>query len=41
MRVCRRAEDLVDVSDSEVLVMSVAPDSEGTARNLAKLQKIM
>ena len=33
MLICRTAEGMSDVSDSEVLVMFVTADCEGTARN--------
>ena len=41
IRICRRAEKLSDVSDSEVLVMFVTPDGEGTARNISEWHKIV
>jgi len=40
MRICRIAER-VSVSDSEVLVIFVTPNGEGTARNVSEWHKIM
>jgi hypothetical protein len=41
MRICRTAEGVSFVSDSEVLVVFVTPDGEGTARNISEWHKIM
>jgi hypothetical protein len=37
----RTAKSLKDVSDSEVLVMLVTPNGEGTAGNISEWHKIM
>jgi hypothetical protein len=41
MRICRTAEWVSVVSDSEGLVMFVTPDGEGTARNISKTHKVI
>ena len=41
MRVGRTAEGVEVVSDSEVLVVFVTPDGEGTARNISERHKMM
>ena len=41
MKICKTAEELSVVSDSEVLVMFYSTDGEGTARNISELHEIM
>jgi hypothetical protein len=39
--ICKTAEGVSVVSDSEVLVRFVTPDGEGTARNISECHKIL
>jgi hypothetical protein len=41
MRICRTAERVSVVSDSEILVMFVTPDGEFTARNNSESHEIV
>ena len=41
MRIGSTAEGVEDVSDSELLVVFVTPDGEGTARNISERHKIV
>lgn len=41
MTICRRAERVSVLSDSEVLVIFLTPDGEGPARNITERHKIM
>jgi hypothetical protein len=41
MRICRTAEKVRVLSDSEMLVMFVTVDGEVTARNISKWHKIV
>jgi len=41
MRICRTVENVRIVSDSKVLVTFVTLDTEGNARNVSELHKIV